>query len=148
NYAPGVTGFRINADGSCEFNEVSIVGDLEAGSTITAPVISGGSITGASVSAGSVSGAAISGGTINGTTMTASTFRGNVYFSNDSSRWLDFDPASGGLYLNTPNAKIWQDGRTDFNNSVASGTWSTGLAASAQLWVRDDPGGGNSFAGA
>jgi hypothetical protein len=140
NYAPGSTGFRINADGSAEFRNIVARGDVQASSvaasmSISAPTIVGGSIVSSSLSSTSISAASITGGTITGATLYA-----GIYYNTSGSKYLWLDAPNNNYLLFTPNAKIFGDGRTEFSNEVASGTKTF---ARAPRWLRDDPGAGD-----
>lgn len=130
NYSAGVSGWRINGDGSCEFQNAIVRGDVtadnvSANTSLNAPTITGGTISGGAISGGSITGVSITGSTVQGTNVIGGTFTGNLLRSTDTTRWLDFD-VSADYILFTPKAKIKGDGSTVFSNEIGSGTFSPG----------------------
>jgi hypothetical protein len=137
-YVPGANGWHINGNGNAEFMNVNIRANLAAGSTITAPIINGGTINSATINSNVINASTIIGGAIHGVNVHASNFWGSVLVSNDGSKWLAFE-GLGGLILNTPTAKIFTDGSTQFTNLVYTNSWVTGLAVGATQWTAGAP---------
>jgi hypothetical protein len=85
NYSAGTLGFRINADGTAEFSNLTARGNIAAnsitaGATISSPVITGG--------------------TINSTTLNTVTLNGGyIYGSVVSSNVINMNAAAGGIFL-------------------------------------------------
>ncbi len=125
---PGTQGWAITRDGEVVINNLFARGNIAAnsvvaGASITAPNITGGSITGGTITGGSIVGATITGGQV------ISPLLRNAA----GDRYLRLDDA-GPYILHTPNAKILQDGSTQFSNRVASGGINPGGTA---MWGHD-----------
>lgn len=116
---PGTAGWYIGPDGKLYLNNIVARGNIEATSVAASATITAPNITTPTVSAGE--------------------FTSSVLKNANGTRWLALDGLAGYI-LNTPYAKILDDGSTRFSNAIASGTWMTGLSGGAWMWDGTAPG--------
>lgn len=110
---PGTAGWYIGPDGKLYLNNIVARGNIEATSVAASTTITAPNITTPTVSAGE--------------------FTSSVLKNANGTRWLALDGLAGYI-LNTPYAKILDDGSTRFSNVVASGNWAPGLSGTQWMW--------------